>query len=142
MTVPVPGLAALPVRDAVLAALTGDAALMALVQGVLDFVDEDQDYPYIHLGESVETPANSHDRHGSEVLQTLHVWSRYRGYAQALTIAARVLQVLDHAPLVIDGHTWRWTRFVSQQTLTDPDPPGDIRHVPMSFRIGTEVPPA
>lgn len=141
MTTAVPGLAALPVRDAVLAALTADEILMALVEGVLDFVPEDQPYPYIHLGESVETPANAHDRHGSEVLQTLHIWSQYRGYAQALTIAARVLQVLDHQPLTIGGHVWRWTRFVSQQTLTDPEPPGDIRHVPMSFRIGTEVAP-
>lgn len=141
MTAPVPGLAALPVRDAVLAALTQDEALMALVEGVKDFVPENQAYPYIHLGESVETPANAHDRFGAEVLQTLHIWSQYRGYAQALTIAARVLQVLDHRPLTIEGHVWTWTRFVSQQTLTDPEPPGTIRHVPMSFRIGTEVAP-
>ncbi|WP_340382328.1 DUF3168 domain-containing protein [Streptomyces sp. SS7] len=141
MTAPVPGLAALPVRDAVLAALTADETLMGLVQGVKDFVREDEPYPYIHLGESVETPANAHDRFGSEVLQTLHIWSKYRGYAEALTIAARVLQVLDHHPLTVDGYVWTWTRFVSQQTLTDPEPPGDIRHVPMSFRIGTEVAP-
>jgi hypothetical protein len=141
VTTPVPGLAALPTRDAVLAVLTADAQLMGLLQGVKDFVPEDQAFPYIHLGESVETPANAHDRHGSEVLQTLHIWSQYRGYAQALTIAARVLQILDHRPLTIDGHVWRWTRFVSQQTLTDPEPPGDIRHVPMTFRIGTEVAP-
>lgn len=138
----VPGLAALPARDAVLAALTGDQALMDLVEGVLDSVPEGQAFPYIHLGESFESPANAHDRFGSETLQTLHVWSQYRGFAQALTIAARVLRALDHQPLTIDGHTWRWTRFVSLQTLTDPEPPGDIRHVPMSFRIGTEVPPA
>ncbi|MGW1035005.1 DUF3168 domain-containing protein [Streptomyces antibioticus] len=142
MISPVPGLAALPTRDAVLAALTADAPLMALVTGVLDNVPEPQGFPYIELGESVETPENAHDRHGSAVLQTLHIWSRYRGYAQALTIAARVLQALDHRPLVIEGHTWRWTRFVSLQTLTDPEPPHDIRHVPMTFRIGTEVPPA
>ncbi|GEC02953.1 hypothetical protein SSP24_06080 [Streptomyces spinoverrucosus] len=139
MSLPVPGLAALPTRDAVRAALLADAALMDMVKGVLDWVPEKQAYPYIHVGESTETPANAHDRHGSEVLQTLHIWSQYRGYAEALTIATRVLQALDHRPLTILGHRWTWTRFVSLQTLTDPEPPGNIRHVPMDFRIGSEV---
>lgn len=141
MTPPVPGLAALPVRDAVRAALLDDVPLMGMLKGVLDWAPEKQPYPYIHLGESVETPANAHDRHGSEIRQTLHVWSQHRGYAEALTIAARVVLALDHRPLVISGHVWRWTRFASMQTLTDPEPPGDIRHVPMDFRIGTEVDP-
>lgn len=142
MSTPVPGLAALPTRDAVRAALLADAPLMGLIKGVLDQVPERQPYPYIHLGESTETPDNAHDRHGSSILQTLHVWSQHRGYAEALTIAARVIQALDHTTLSISGHTHRWTRFVGLQTMTDPEPPGDIRHVPMDFRIGTEVPPA
>lgn len=142
MSTTVPALASLPTRDAVRTALTGDAELMSLVRGVLDWVPEKQPYPFIHLGESFETPANAHDRFGAQVLQTLHVWSQYRGYAQALTIANRIIHVLDHTPLVIDGHAWCWTRFVSMQTLTDPEPPGDIRHLPLMFRIGTEVAPA
>ncbi|WP_432135874.1 DUF3168 domain-containing protein [Streptomyces sp. bgisy154] len=141
MSLPTPGLAALPTRDAVRAALQADAPLTALVSGVVDYVEEGLAYPYIELGDSLETPANAHDRHGSEVLQTLHIWSQYRGHAQALTIAARVMQALDHTPLAITGHRWCWTRFVSLQTLADPEPPGDIRHVPMTFRIGTEVDP-
>ncbi len=141
MSTPVPGLAALPVRDAVRTALTADAQLTALVKGVFDWVGEQQPYPYIVLGDSFETPANAHDRFGAEVLQTLHVWSQYRGFAQALQISTRVLQVMDHTPLTVDGHVWRWTRFVSLQTLTDPEPPGDIRHLPMTFRIGTETAP-
>jgi hypothetical protein len=141
MSTPVPDLAALAVRDAVLAALLADQPLAGLVQGVLDYVPEDQPFPYIHLGESFESPANAHDRFGSETLQTLHIWSKYRGYAQGLTIAARVRQALDHTPLALVGHRWTWTRFVSLQTLTDPEPAGDIRHLPMSFRIGSEVDP-
>ncbi|MFD3929532.1 DUF3168 domain-containing protein [Streptomyces sp. NPDC058614] len=142
MTTPLPGLASLPTRDAVLAALTADAPLMSLVEGVFDWVTEKQPYPYIDLGESFEAPDNAHDRYGAQVLQTLHVWSKYRGYAQAVTIAQRIVLVLDHTPLTIDGRVHRWTRFVSMQTLTDPEPPGDIRHVPMTFRICSEVAPA
>ncbi|MFH8805477.1 DUF3168 domain-containing protein [Streptomyces sp. NPDC017936] len=137
-----PALAGLATRDAIRAALTGDSQLMGQISGVLDWAPEDQPYPYIHLGDSFETPSNAHDRYGSEVLQTLHVWSKYRGFAQGLAIADRVRQVLDHTPLTIVGHRWTWTRFVSMQTLTDPEPPGDLRHLPMTFRIGSEQPPA
>ncbi len=139
MSTPTPGLAALEVQKAVRDALLADAALMALIQGVFDFVDEKQPYPYIETGQAVEVPDNAHDRHSSSILVTLHVWSRERGFAEALRIAARVVQVLDHAPLTIAGHRHCWTRFVSLDTLKDPEPPGDLRHVPVDFRIGTEV---
>ncbi|MEV6544393.1 DUF3168 domain-containing protein [Streptomyces sp. NPDC051665] len=142
MSTPLPGLAALPTQAGIRDALLADAPLMDLIKGVFDWVEEKQPYPYIVIGEAMETPANSHDRHGSEVLETLHIWDQNRGFAQSLTIAAHVIQALDHTPLTIVGHVHRWTRFVSLQTLRDPEPPGDIRHVPMTFRIGTEVEPA
>lgn len=141
MSAPVPGLAALPTQAGVRNALLADVPLMDLIKGVFDWVDDKQPYPYIVIGEAMETPANAHDRFGSEVLATLHIWDQSRGFAQGLTIAARVLQALDHQPLTIEGHVHRWTRFVSLQTLRDPEPPGDVRHVPMTFRIGTEVAP-
>lgn len=136
---PVSSSVALPLQQAVLAALEADSALTALVQGVFDFVEEGEAYPYIVLGETVETPDNSHDSHGSNSVITLHVWSKYRGYAEALRIATRVRALLEHRPLTISGHRHVATYFVSQQTLTDPEPPGDIRHVPISFRVLTEV---
>ncbi|MFG2307668.1 DUF3168 domain-containing protein [Streptomyces sp. NPDC048566] len=129
----------LPLWDAVLARLTGDEELMSLATGVVDWVEEGRPYPYIVIGEAVETPDNSHDSHGSNTVITLHVWSKYRGYAQALTIAARLRALLEHRPLTIAGHRHVATYYVSQQTLTDPEPPGDIRHVPISFRVLTEV---
>jgi hypothetical protein len=142
VSTPTPGLAALAVQKAVRDALIADTQLMSLITGVFDFVDERQPYPYIETGHAVETPDNAHDRHSSSTLVTLHIWSQGRGFAEALTIAARVIQALDHTPLTVVGHTHTWTRFVTLQTLKDPEPPGDIRHVPMDFRIGTEVTPA
>lgn len=142
MSTPTPGLAALPTQAAIRDALRADAPLMDLVKGVFDWVEEKQPYPYIVIGEAMETPANAHDRYGAEVLETLHIWDQSRGFAPSLAIAARVILALDHQPLTITGHVHRWTRFVSLQTLKDPEPPGDIRHVPMTFRIGTEVAPS
>ncbi len=49
------------------------------------------------------------------------------------------MEVLDHTPLDIDGHHHVATRFEFSQALTDPEPPGDIRHVVLRFRIVTEV---
>jgi hypothetical protein len=138
---PVSDSALLPLQAAVRTALKADTQLRGLVQGVVDWVDEGQAYPYIVLGEAIETPDNSHDSHGSNTVITLHVWSKYRGYAQALTIAARVRALLEHQPLTIAGHRHVATYYVSQQTLTDPEPPGDIRHVPISFRVLTQVSP-
>jgi hypothetical protein len=138
---PVSASAALPVQDAVRAALQADTALMDLVKGIFDWVEEKQPYPYVKIGQALETPDNTHDSHGSRTLITLHVWSQHRGYAPALTIASRVRALLEHRPLTIAGHRHVATYFVSQQTITDPEPPGDIRHVPISFRVLTEVSP-
>lgn len=141
MSMPVSASVDGPLQDAVLALLQADTELTALVQGVFDWVEEGQAYPYVVLGESVETPDNTHDSHGSSTVITLHVWSRYRGFHQARTIASRLRALLEHRPLTITGHGHVATYFVSQQTLTDPEPPGDIRHVPISFRVLTTVSP-
>lgn len=141
MSMPVSDSAVLPLQVAVLTTLGADAELTALVQGVFDWAKEGQAFPYVVIGDSVETPDNTHDSHGSITVITLHVWSKYRGYAQALTIARRLRALLEHRPLTIVGHRHVATYFVSQQTLTDPEPPGDIRHVPVSFRVLTQVSP-
>jgi len=127
-----------PVQAAYYAALTGDALLMNLVTGVFDNVPEGQAYPYVVLGEGTEIADNRHGGFGRQTTQTLHVWSRYRGYSQGLAIAARMVAVLDHQPLTVTGLHHVSTRFEFQQTLTDPEPPGDIRHIPVRFRTVTE----
>lgn len=139
MSMPVSASAILPVQDAVLAVLQDDSTLTDLIEGVFDWVREKQPYPYVVIGEAIETPDNTHDSHGSQTVVTLHVWSQYHGYAQALQIASRLRALLEHRRLVIAGHRHVATYFVSQQTLTDPEPPGDIRHVPISFRVLTQV---
>ncbi|MGW2548227.1 tail completion protein gp17, partial [Kitasatospora sp. NPDC001574] len=92
------------------------------------------------LGEAIETPHNTHDRYGRQTAITLHVWSQYRGYGEALTIGARVMALLDHQPLDIEGLAHTVTRYEMGQTLTDPEPPGDIRHLVQRYRILTGQP--
>ncbi|WP_030744450.1 DUF3168 domain-containing protein [Streptomyces sp. NRRL F-5135] len=131
----------LPVQRAVYGKLTGDAPLMAAISGVYDYTPEDIPYPFVVIGEAIETPDNRHGGFGRQTVITLHVWSRYRGYAQALAIGARITALLDHQPLTIAGQAHIVTRFEFSQTLTDPEPPGDIRHLVLRYRVLTEQHP-
>jgi hypothetical protein len=137
MTAPAP---MLPVQQAIYARLTGDEQLTGTVSGVFDYVPEDDVYPFIVIGESVETPDNRHRGFGRQTVITLHVWTQYRGYSQGLAIAARVTELLDHQPLTLTGLDHIATRFEFSQTLTDPEPPGNIRHVVLRYRVVTEQP--
>ncbi|MGW1127456.1 DUF3168 domain-containing protein [Streptomyces sp. NPDC002526] len=134
--------AMLPLQGAILAVLRGDSDLSALISGVYDYVPETATYPFIVVGEAIETPANAHDRYGRETVMTLHVWTQHRGHSQGLTIAARVTALLDHQPLTVPGLDHVATRHEYAQTLTDPEPPGNIRHVVLRYRVVTEQPPA
>ncbi|MYS74169.1 DUF3168 domain-containing protein [Streptomyces sp. SID5926] len=128
----------LPVQTAVYGRLKGDATLAGMISGIYDYVPEDVAYPFVVIGEALETPDNRHGGFGRETVVTLHVWSRYQGYSQALRIGARVTALLDHQPLTIEGLDHIATRFEFSQTLTDPEPPGDIRHLVLRYRIVTE----
>ncbi len=128
----------LPVQTAVYQLLTGDSTLAALISGVYDFVPEDVAYPYVEVGEAIETPSNRHGGFGWDTVITLHVWTKARGHAPGLRIAQRVTELLDHQPLAVAGRHHVATRYEFGQTLTDPEPPGDIRHVVLRFRVVTE----
>ncbi|WTW96605.1 DUF3168 domain-containing protein [Streptomycetaceae bacterium NBC_01309] len=129
-----------PLHRAVYARLTGDAELMAVVTGVWDHIPEDAECPFIQLGEVVETPDNRHGGFGRQSVLTLHTWSKYRGYGEARAIVAHQVRLLDHQPLTIAGHHHIATRYEFAQLLTDPEPPGDLRHGITRFRIVTEQP--
>jgi len=125
-----------PTQAAIFAKLTGDPLLMGMVTGVFDDVPEDATLPYVVVGDAIETPDNCHGAFGRQTVQTLHVWSGYRGFAEANAISYRLQELLDHQPLTITGHRHVATRFEFAQTLNDPDKPG-LRHVPVRFRIIT-----
>lgn len=131
-----------PVQAAVLQRLKTDPTLGALVSGVFDYLPETTPFPYVMVGEATQIPRNAHDAFGRETVVTLHVWSQHRGYAPALQIADRITTLLDHQPLTVVGLHHVVTRYEFSQTLTDPEPPGTIRHVVLRYRVVTEQPPA
>lgn len=138
-----PTTALLPVQRAAYARLTGDTTLMGLAAGgVHDGVPENRTFPWIDLGEAIETAWNTHSGFGREVVSTLHIWTRARGHSPGLAILARMTELLDHQPLTVTGWHHVSTAFEFCQTLTDPEPPGDIRHIPARWRTRVELPRA
>lgn len=124
------------VQEAIYGVLSGDATLGALITGVFDHVPEGTAYPYVVIGEALETPDDSHDRTGRHTVETLHIWSDHRGFSQLGAIAARVVALLDHQPLTVAGHHHVVTRYEFGQQLNDPDP--HLRHTVLRFRVVTE----
>ena len=107
---------------------------------VYDYVPEGDaaSWPYITIGEAIETPANAHDFLGRDTTVYLHVWSRYRGFSEANGVAHALTALLDHRPDALDlgpGQYVTAIRFEFSQTLRDTDP--TIRHVAIRFRIRT-----
>ena len=131
----------LPVQGAIITKLRADVPLTVVVASVYDYLPQNVPYPFVVVGEAVETPDNRHGGFGRQTVVTLHVWSQYRGYAQALGIGARITELLDHQPLTVPGLVHIATRFEFSQTLTDPEPPGDIRHLVLRYRVVTEQHP-
>jgi len=125
-----------PVQAAIYDVLSDDATLMGLVSGVFDEVPEGTAYPYVVIGEALEIPDDSHDRDGRETVETIHIWSEYRGFSQLGTISGRVVALLDGQPLDVDGWHHVATRYEFGQTLRDPNP--HLRHTVLRFRVVTE----
>lgn len=127
-----------PVQRALYTKLTADKALMGLVSGVFDHVPEDAAWPYVVIGEGVESPDNDHTSFGRAVLATLHVWSEYKGFTEAERVQARLVELLDHQhrDLPVDGHKVVAVRYAQTLPLRDPNPM--LRHVLVQFRIHTQ----
>lgn len=145
MTGPVVAEVLRPAQEALYARLRGDEALRDLLaapggprglHGVYDGAPEGAPYPYVVLGEAVETPRNAHGAFGAEVLADVHVWDQARTFSTAQRVAGRVRALLDHQPLAVAGHVVVSVRHEQTQTLRDPDP--ELRHLLVRIRITTE----
>lgn len=124
-----------PTQKALYMLFTSDIPLMAMVTGVFDRVPERQPFPYIRIGSATETPDNAHGQFGRETVQSVDIWSDYRGFAEADLAANRVQALLDHKPLVVPGREHVSTRYEFGQTLSDPET--ELRHIVLRFRITT-----
>ena len=126
------------IQKAVYTKLTADAALMALVEGVFDWVQEGQAFPYITIGEgsSVERDNKTHNAVRADLM--VHVWSNsgptgIRGRDEARQISQAVYDALHWQPLTIENYDQLFTRWTFGETILDVD--GVTYHGVQRFEI-------
>ena len=101
------GSASWQLQQAVYGALSGNAALVALLGGprIYDDVPHAAAYPFVSLGQTSSTDWGTSTGDGEEHIVTLHVWSSFGGRSEAQLIMGAIRDVLHTVHLTLTGHT-------------------------------------
>lgn len=131
------GNAAWALQQAVYAALTSDAPLVALLGGarVYDVVPTRAEFPYVTIAQTAERDWSTGSEAGGEHTLTLHVWSRGGGRKETLAIVAAARAVLHEAALSLSGFRLINLRHEVSEVRRD----GETFHGIVRFRAVTET---
>jgi len=116
--------------------LTASTSLMALVSGVFDHVPPKQAMPYIMIGDDTAIDWDTDNSTGFEATCTIHVWSDYRGMAQAKNIMGKIYSLMHRQTLAMTGYNVVDVCCEFEEAGVDPD--GLTRHGVMRFRVVTD----
>jgi hypothetical protein len=129
--------AQLALQQAVYELLTDDPQLSSKVSEVYDgFPDLEKNpakFPFITIGDTNSNPFTAFEHMGEEVFFTIHIWSRYKGFKEALEITADIQRLLAQQELTVDGFGQVASYFDSSDTMRDVD--GITRHVVLRYRL-------
>jgi hypothetical protein len=130
--------AAWALQQAIYAALTGDAPLLALLGGarIYDDVPVRDQFPYVTFAQTSERDWSTGGEAGAEHIVTLHVWSRGGGRKEVLQIMAAMRTGLHEAALSLSGFRLVNLRHEISEARRDPD--GETYHGIVRFRAVTE----
>lgn len=123
------------IQARIFAILTSDATLMALITGVFDGMPENQEYPYVNIGEYFLGDFGSHTTSGVDGTITLHAWSQTVGNKSVQMILNRMYSLLHAIDLAITGFPTITFRCSLNQVLDDPD--GRTKHGVQKYRLIT-----
>lgn len=103
--------AAEPVQAMIYGALDGSISVP-----VYDEVPAGTAFPYVTIGDAIETRDDAHNRAGKNILATIHVWSRDTSSEEAQGISREIDALLDHQQktLSVSG----WTLVLIENELT------------------------
>lgn len=109
-------------QAAVYAALSGDATLSGMVEGVFDVVPEATDYPFIVIGESESRDASTSSGEAEVIDLFIRVYSDGAGKKTVQDVMARVSTLLHDAALTLSGgYDLANLRFASSAVQTARD---------------------
>ena len=83
--------------------LSADATLTGLVNGIYDHVPQEQDFPFITIGEAAYTDRGSYTTEGWTGTITINVWAQNYGRLQVQNINAEIDRLLHCQDLSMDG---------------------------------------
>jgi hypothetical protein len=126
-------------RKGVWAALSGDAALGALLGGVkvFDGAPAGTALPYVTFGRSASFDWSTATEKGTEVLFTLHAWARGAGRRGVEAIVERVAGRLEAGLDALDGHRLVNLRLEAVETNFEED--AAVQHGALRFRAVLEA---
>jgi len=119
--------------------LTGDASLMALIDGVYADVQQpldagsDAPFPYVTIGSDSLSSWDSKTFLGTEALCQIDIWSRANNFLEAKAIGSAIVDALHHQPLTITGGSHVLT--VQQSSVYSKDPDGHTKRGMLMFRV-------
>jgi hypothetical protein len=121
------------IQQALYDILTSDPTLANKITGVFDFVPDNQDYPFVTIGETMSIPYETFDRYGEEVSTILHIWSRYRGMKQVNEIMEDCKRLLARKDFAVAG--WQNISCYHDFSEVIREPDGVTRHGVIRLRI-------
>jgi len=128
---------ALPLHKAVIAKLTNDPGVAALVNGrVYDGVKADVIWPYISLGPFQLLPEHGDCLDGGETIIQVDAWAIGPKTVEAKQIGAAIAACLDEAVLTLDGNRLVSIEIEQTQYLREAD--GITAHCAVSLRALTD----
>ncbi|MBB6012320.1 hypothetical protein HNR59_001665 [Aquamicrobium lusatiense] len=124
-------------QKAMFAALTGNAALVALMGGarIFDRAPTDAAFPFVTFGRTSVFDWSTSTEDGLEHLVTLHVWSKAKGRKEAFAVLDAVRAALG-TPLSLDDQHLVNFRFEFSEVTFDDDI--SVHHGLLRLRAVTE----
>jgi hypothetical protein len=113
--------------------LTANPALMGMITGVYDHVDQGTVFPYVVIGEDSAAEWDTDTEIGAESTLTIHSWSRQRGRLETKEIQQAIYEVLHQAELNVQDAIFYFIFWQFSDSFLEPD--GETRHGVMRFRI-------
>lgn len=125
------------VHTALYAALQADSTLAGV--GVYDHVPEDPTFPYLRLV-CAEEPWDTQDQPGRLVSVLIHIFSTYRGMAEAYGLLDRVVESLRYEMLALSATDWVQVRRGLRYLSAAADEPElvdaiEVQHVLAEFDV-------
>lgn len=123
-----------PIQVAIYNALSGDTGLSAVITGVYDNPEQDTvAFPYVTIGENIQTAWDTDDDAGDQNSIAVHVWSRKGGRKEVKQINGLVYGILNRANLSVTGY--QFIDCIAEGSSVELDPDGRTYHGINNFRI-------